>query len=79
MHFHKSLTCAIAFLSLILCTLATAQISVDDVPTWKNNDRFFTSPNFLSNLVKQPSLSVNGFDCTGRCDGERSRCWTPCP
>ena len=69
MHFRKFLTIAvIAFLSLILCVPAMAQISVDDVPTWKNNDRFFTSPNFLSNLVKQPSLSVNGFDCTGRCD-----------
>ncbi len=69
MHTHKSLTLAASvFLSLILCVPATAQISLDDVPTWQNNDRFFSSPNFLSNLVKQPSLSVNGFDCTGRCD-----------
>lgn len=39
-----------------------AQNSVGDMPTWKNNNRFFGSPDFLSNLLKQPSLSINGFD-----------------
>jgi len=52
-------TLLFATLSLVFAAPAAAQISLNNLPSWTGNDRFYSD---VAANVKHPSLSLNGFD-----------------
>lgn len=48
-----------AVLSLVVTTTAAAQITLNNMPAWTGNSRFY---NDVIAEVKHPSLTLNGFD-----------------